>query len=130
LTVRNKSAETLTNVRPYGWAGRSKTDQARALNFPAITELSPGQSWTQVLHVKTPAPHLGEFYWEVTVSGAGVPVHDELVTRSTPWLLIAIVLLIIGDLAVMGVRWIRRRTAESPTESATDAPRRVASPTG
>ena len=119
VVLRNKSGETLTDVRPYGWAGRSKTDQARTLDFPSVGDLAPGQAWTHVFRVRTPAPHFGRFYFEVSVSGAGPAVHAESVTRDTPWLLIAIVVLIVGDVAAMVGRRIRRRgAARQPAQEA------------
>jgi sortase A len=120
VTLRNKSADTLTDVRPYGWAGRSKTDQSRTLSFPAVGDLGPGQSWTHVVHVRTPAPHLGRFYWEVSVSGAGPAVHAESVTRDTPWLLVVLVALIIGDIAVIVARRFRRRSSAPRATSTSD----------
>jgi hypothetical protein len=115
LTLRNKSADTLTGVRPYGFGGRSRSDQARAFEFPPVGDLGPGQSWTHVVRVPTPAPDVGRFYWEVSVSGAGPTVHSESVTRATPLLLVAIVVLIVVDLAVMLVRRITRRGRKSRT---------------
>jgi sortase A len=117
LFVRNKSAEALTDVRPYGWAGRSKTDQARTLDFPPVGELGPGQSWSHTVRRSTPAPQLGMFYWEVTVSGAGPSVHRESVTRDTPWLLLIVVAVIIGDLAAIVLRRLKARHEQGRPQS-------------
>jgi hypothetical protein len=111
VVLHNRSAETLPDVRPYGWGGRSKTGQSRTLNFPPVGDLGPGQSWTHVARVHTPAPLLGRFYWEVSVSGAGPTAHAESVTRQTPWLFIVLIIVIVGDSAVMLTRRIMRRGA-------------------
>jgi hypothetical protein len=111
VVLHNTSAETLTDVRPYGWAGRSKTDQARTLDLPPVGDLGPGQSWTHVARVHTPAPLLGRFFWEVSVSGAGPTVHAESVTRQAPWLLFVLIMVIVGDITVMVARRIMRRGA-------------------
>ncbi|MBV8690431.1 MAG: hypothetical protein JOY57_02135 [Actinobacteria bacterium] len=109
VVVRNTSVESLTGVRLYGRAGRSQTDQTRTLEFPAVPSIGAGQSWTHRVEVRTPAPHLGRFYWEVSVSGGGRPIHVESVTRDTPWLLILMVAIVVGDLAMMLARRIKRR---------------------
>jgi hypothetical protein len=122
VVLHNTSAETLTDVRPYGWAGRSKTNQARTFDFPPVGDLGPGQSWTHVARVHTPAPLFGRFYWEVSVSGAGPTVHAESVSRQTPWLLIVLIIVIIGDVAMMLARRIMRRRGgpESTIDTDTD----------
>jgi hypothetical protein len=125
VVIRNPSAEPLTGVRLYGWAGRSGTDQSRTLDFPAVDDLGPGQTWSHTVRVHAPSPHIGRFYWEVSVTGVGPPVHAEAVTRDVPFLLVVLILVIVGDLAAMIGRRLRHRRSHDG-----EADRHVAVPTG
>jgi hypothetical protein len=114
VLIRNRSPEALANVRLFGWAGRSRDDQARAVNFPDPGAIGPGAVWSHVVRVRAPAPHIGRFYWEVLVSGAGPAVHAESITHDVPFLLFLVILVIVADLAAMAGRRIRRRRDAPP----------------
>jgi hypothetical protein len=109
VTVRNTSAETLTDVRVHGWGGRSPSDEARTLEIAGPPAIGPGQTWRRTVEVDTPAPYFGRFFWEVRVSGAGPTVPASAVTRHRPYLLILLVVVLAADLTAIVVRRTRRR---------------------
>lgn len=108
VTARNRSAETLSGVRVLGWGGRSRTDQSRTLDIPDPGEIGPGGQWVHSLDVDTPAPYIGEFYWQVQLSGAGPASTAEATSRNRPWLLVVLIVVLVADLAAIVGRRIRR----------------------
>ena len=74
-------------------------------------EIGPGQIWTGTTEVELPAPAIGTYEWTVTSSGVGPVVTTETSSRSVPWLLVILVLMLVWDLTAMVVRRVQRRWA-------------------
>ncbi len=108
VTVQNQATEAFSAVAVNGAVGRStEVDMAGFDLFPGA--LAAGQTWTGTTRVTVPAPVIGEFDWRVLASGAGPVTETSSSSRSVPWLLIALVLLLVGDLVAVVVRWVQRR---------------------
>jgi hypothetical protein len=124
VSVQNKTDANLHDLVATGAVGRSATDTVQAFDLAQLPPLPPGFVWTQKLRITLPAPAIGDFHWRLSVSHNGVPVTQELVTRHRPWLLIALVLFIVADIAALVIRGrlrARARTAAAAAAAAADA---------
>ena len=123
VSVRNITTETLSNVVIRGSGGRSFEDEAATLHFDQPGPIDPGQTWSQTVRAKIPAPAIGKFTWTVDVSGAGETVEADQVTRSNPILLYTLIGILVIDLIVLAVRLMtrgrrRRKRAGSSVDDA------------
>lgn len=108
VTVQNQATEAFSAVSVNGAVGRSaEVDLAGFDLFPGA--MAAGQTWTGTARVTVPAPVIGEFDWRVLASGAGPVTETSSSSRAVPWVLIALVLLLVGDLVAIVVRWVQRR---------------------
>jgi hypothetical protein len=109
VSVRNRTTGVLSGAAVHGSVTRSGVSVAE---FDLDTgEIGPGQTWTGTTEVELPAPAIGTYEWTATASGVGPVVTSETSTRSVPWLLILLVLMLVWDLTAMVVRRIQRRRA-------------------
>jgi len=125
VVVHNQATEAFSAVAVNGAVGRStEVDLAGFDLFPG--PLGAGQTWTGTARVTVPAPVIGDFSWRVLASGAGPVTETSSSSRAVPWLLIVLVLLLVGDVVAVIVRWVQRRRArraesgEPPVGGSTD----------
>lgn len=125
ITVRvtNTANAPLRDVRLSASATRGESIAATP-PFDDPGQIGVGQTWSQTVLSDVPAPSLGEVEWRVVASGAGPTVEREFVTTHRPWLLIALALLVVLNVAIVLIRWRIRRRLEAG--SAARAPRRRA----
>lgn len=115
VTVRNPTTLQLDQVVLAGSARGSRGDVG-AVDLPEVGPLGPGQGWTRTVRSTVPAPVIGTFRWEVTASGVGRPATASTEARSVPLALIAVVLLLVADLALIVWRRVAKRRATSTYE--------------
>jgi hypothetical protein len=109
ISVKNLTTGVLSGAAVRGSVTRSGVSVAE---FDLDTgEIGPGQTWTGTTEVEIPAPAIGTYEWTVTSSGVGPVVTSETSSRSVPWLLVILVLMLVWDLTAMVVRRIQRRRA-------------------
>jgi hypothetical protein len=112
VSVKNRTDANLHDLLASGAVGRDSNDTIEAFALAPMPALPPGYVWRQKLRVTVPAPTFGDFHWRLSVSHNGVPVTEELVTNHRPWLLIALVVFIVLDIAALLVRGRLRARAK------------------
>lgn len=115
VSVRNLTTETLSDVTLHGSASHRLGDEVVGLDLGAPGPIEPGRSWEGVVEAELPAPAIGRYRWEVTASGAGPTVRATEGATSTPWLLVGLVVLLVGDGAAMLWRVVARRRRRRAT---------------
>jgi hypothetical protein len=118
VSVRNISNAPLQQVRLSGSAGRNASDNLTELPFDDPGLIAVGQTWQQTVAVVIPAPSFGAVQWRATASNAGPPVATSITTQHRPWLLILLVLVAVGSLGLVFLRWLVRRRAERDEQRA------------
>jgi hypothetical protein len=113
VVVRNTSAEDVSGVRLTGRVGRTADDQARLVRITPPDVLPAGKSWTHTEEVTLAAPVAGRFVWNVTAAGAGPVARDQVAVHHWPLLLILMILVLVGDVAMMIGRRIEGRRQEA-----------------
>lgn len=123
VTVKNRSSVPLSRVALAASVGRGNDDDLAAVTVSDPGRLEPGATWQQVVRVDVPAPSFGTLRWEATASGAGPSVSASSSTEQRPWLLAALLTLLVADLLFLGVRASvrRRRRQRVATPSTTTA---------
>jgi hypothetical protein len=109
VSVRNITTQPITKVVLRGSATHRLNDEAAVLTFDRPGPIDPGQTWTQTVSTKLPAPVIGRFTWTVSAAGAGEIVTATETTSAVPMLLYFAVGLLALDLLVILVRWPLRR---------------------
>jgi hypothetical protein len=112
VTVRNASTESFSHVTLHGFVGRDANTPLDEFDLD-VGEIGQGETWTGTAVVTVPAPAIGEYEWRVTASGAGPVSTAGASTRSVPWLLVLLVLILVGDLVAVVVRAVQRRRART-----------------
>lgn len=124
VTVRVKNITTtpLSHVQISASAGHGKSDDSLVsidIDDPGL--IGVGQTWQQIVSVEIPAPVFGKTEWRAVVSGAGPVVTARSVTKHRPWLLMALVMLVLFNGWLLFVRWRtrcrERRAATVPDEA-------------
>ncbi len=111
ISVRNLTQDILRRVALDGSVGRDEFDISTtfALKNPGV--LGGGQTSSQTVRVRLPAPTIGTFVWRVSAGGAGPTVTTLVERRETPWMLIVLVGLLVVDVALIVTRWLTARRA-------------------
>ena len=110
VTVKNRSAQPLKQVRVSGSASRSTASNLATLDLTDPGLIGVGQTWQQTVIAKVPAPSFGSVEWRVAASGAGPTVVTTKSTQHRPILLSALALLVVVNVSLLAIRWrIRRR---------------------
>jgi hypothetical protein len=134
VSVRNRSAETLSAVVARGTAIDPDGSAIVSFDLGAAPPIAPGQTWTTSAFVVLPAPVVGTTTWRVDVVGAGPPLSASTSTRHRPTLLIVLLCAAVLSLAALvGRRLVHRHAARSElAESQADdaAPSDHAAPSG
>jgi hypothetical protein len=120
VTVENLTTETLLAVDIFGSVGRSATEDLDIFEM-VPGELGPGLTWTGEARVTLPSPVYGDYRWEVVASGAGPVVRAEETIRVVPWLLLLLILVLVGDLTMILVRYLQRRRRRADDQLLADA---------
>jgi hypothetical protein len=118
VSVHNLTNDTLRRVSLDGSVGRDEFDISTIFDLKNPGVLPGGQTSTQVVRVRLPAPAIGTFVWRVSAGGAGPTVTTLVEKRATPGLLIVLVGLLIVDIALLLTRWLTSRRARREAEAA------------
>lgn len=118
VSVHNLTQDTLRRVALDGSVGRDEFDISTTFDLKNPGVLAGGQTSTQVVRVRLPAPTIGTFVWRVSAGGAGPSVVTLVERRETPWTLIVLVGLLIIDIALIMTRWLTARRARRDAEAA------------
>jgi hypothetical protein len=118
VSVHNLTQDTLRRVSLDGSVGRDEFDVSTSFELKNPGVLAGGQTSTQVVRVRVPAPAIGTFVWRVSAGGAGPTVTTLVDRRETPWTLIVLVGLLIVDIALVITRWLTARRARRDAEAA------------
>ena len=111
VSVRNLTNDTLRRVSLAGSVGRDEFDVSTTFDLKNPGVLPGGQTSTQTVRVRVPAPAVGTFVWRVSAGGAGPTVTTLVEHRAIPWMLIVLVALLIVDVALVMTRWLTARRA-------------------
>lgn len=122
ITVRNASTLQLDHVVVSGVARRSGRGDVTKLELPLPGPLGPGRTWTHTVRSTVPAPVLGSFSWEVAASGGGPTATATTDVRNRPIALIALVLVLLADLAAIVWRRLAKRRAQQDEDELDDDP--------
>ena len=121
VSVRNLTTDTLRRVVLDGSVGRDQLDVTTSFDLKAPGVLGPGQTSTQTVQVRLPAPTVGSFVWRVTANGAGPSVTTYVNDRPVPWMLIVLVGFLLIDVVLLVMRWrIARRARAAASAIAAD----------
>jgi len=104
VVVHNVSTANMNDLVLLGTASRGGKPVLTSLPLARPDSLAPGQRWAQLIRVDMPAPTLGDVTWQVTVTHNGVPVMATAVSRHRPWLLIAVLVFLVVDVAALLIR--------------------------
>ena len=115
VKVRNLSTGPLSHLIVYASLRHNEDEELATLPLDRPDELGPGQTWTQVVSARVPAPSFRRFHWQAVVSGAGPTVTAEVSTRHRPVLLLALLVLLVSDVAFIVVRKRMRQRSVVPT---------------
>ena len=118
VSVHNLTQDTLRRVSLDGSVGRDEFDVSTTFDLKNPGVLAGGQTSTQVVRVRVPAPAIGTFVWRVSAGGAGPTVTTLVDRRETPWMLIVLVGLLILDIALVMTRWLTARRARREADAA------------
>lgn len=110
VTVRNITNERLDDVVVRGAAVNDLTDALS--NIPELRPgpIEPGASWSSTEVVELAAPVVGTYRWIATATGAGPGVEAEREVSDVPWLLYALLPILVLDIVVMVARLVVRRS--------------------
>jgi hypothetical protein len=119
VTIKNRSASPLRQVKVSAAAGRSAVDNMVSIDLIDPGLLGVGQTWKETVIASVPAPSFGTVDWRLTVSGAGPTVEVTSSSRHRPILLIIVLALVVVDIGVllMRVRIRRRLRRAAPKEA-------------
>lgn len=115
VDVRNLTSEDLTGIEVFGAVGRNITENLATFDLNP-GPIDAGRTWTTSLRVTIPSPVWGDYVWQAKASGAGPSVTATQDTRVVPLLLVVLIALMVGDLVMIVVRWLRRRRARRALE--------------
>jgi hypothetical protein len=115
VTVHNQATEAFSAISVHGAVGRSSEVDLAGFDLQPGA-MNAGQTWAGTAQVTVPAPVIGDFDWHVLASGAGPVTETSSSTRAVPWLLVALVLALVGDVVAVVVRWVQRRRSRSAVE--------------
>ncbi len=122
VSVHNLTKDVLRRVSMEGSVGRDEFDISTTFDLKNPGVLSGGQTSSQVVRVRVPAPSLGTFVWRVSASGAGPIVTTLVNRRDTPWLLVVLLVVLILDIGLIVMRWLTSRRARLAAEQAAAMP--------
>lgn len=126
VSVHNRLSEAVDGVKLSSRAGRNATDQSRRVTMPVPATLAAGQTWKYSQRVTLSAPVVGDFFWTTTASGDGALARASNRTDHQPFGLYGLVFVLIGDLAWIGYRRVRKLRTRVVEEYA--APPKVSDP--
>lgn len=121
VSVHNLTADTLRRVSLEGSVGRDEFDISTTFDLKNPGVLSGGQTTSQVVRVRVPAPTIGTFVWRVSASGAGPIVTTLVDHRDTPWLLVVLLVVLVLDIGLLATRWLTSRRARIAAQQAAAA---------
>lgn len=122
VTVKNRSLVPLSRVALAASVSRGGDDDLAVVPVSDPGSLEPGATWQQVVRASIPSPSIGTLRWEATASGAGPSVTATSTTEQRPWLLAAVLSLLVVDVLFLGLRArSRRRRQRVATPSTTTA---------
>ena len=110
VVVKNQTSDILSEFSLSGSAERNSAELA-AFDIPIPAEgIAPGEKWEHRISIELPSPVLGSYKWVIVASGAGPAVKAEETTNILPVVLIALVAVLLVDVAILSVRlFIRAR---------------------
>ncbi|MGZ4724123.1 MAG: hypothetical protein ACXV8L_07920 [Ilumatobacteraceae bacterium] len=111
VKVRNLTTEPLSHLSVYAALRHNEDEELTTLPFGKPDVLGPGQTWTQVVPARVPAPSFRRFHWQAVVSGAGPTVTAEVSTRHRPVLLLLVLVVLVADVGFIVIRKRMRRRA-------------------
>ena len=117
VVVHNVSTANMNDLVLLGTASRGGHPVLTSLPLARPVSLAPGQRWGQLIRVDVPAPTLGDVTWQVTVTHNGVPVVATAVSHHRPWLLIAVIVFLVVDVAALLIRSRVRARSVPPSAS-------------
>lgn len=118
VSVRNLTDGELAGIQVAGVAASRFDDAAASFVLRPPERLAPRATWRHRVQVEVPAPSIGELRWEVVASGAGPAVPAEHHTTNTPLALLALVAVLVVDLAVIAWRFASRQRMRAVQSSA------------
>jgi hypothetical protein len=114
LTVTNTGSTPLTDVSITAAVGRD-SQSGDPLQPPNLDPLPPGQTRRLDLPVRLSTPSFGRYVVFGTAYGGGVPVSFAASTRTMPWALVVIALLLVADVVAVATLRLRRRSRDRGT---------------
>lgn len=117
VSVRNTTTGPLTKVALSGSVGHWLDDDAATLELDPPGAIEPGRTHTQQVVAEVPAPSVGDYTFEVVVSGAGSSVTEVVAVRNKPVLLYLLAALLVGDITMVLTRWMSKRRARRAAEA-------------
>ncbi|MFZ4719823.1 MAG: hypothetical protein ACOYMR_10380 [Ilumatobacteraceae bacterium] len=118
VSVRNMTNDPLRRVVLDGSVGRDEFDVTTSFDLENPGLLGGGQSFSQTVRVRIPAPTVGSFVWRVSAGGAGPTVTTLVDERPVPWMLIAVLGFLLIDLVLLVMRWRISRRAKAAEAAA------------
>jgi hypothetical protein len=101
----------LTDVSVTAAVGRD-SQSGDPLQPPNVDPLPAGQTRRLDLPVRSSAPSFGRYVVFGTVYGGGAPVSFAASTRTMPWALVVIALLLVADVVAVATLRVRRRSRD------------------
>lgn len=110
LTLTNHGDAALDGISGIAAVARS-TQGGEPLQLPSLGPIAPGQTREYRVPVSISAPSFGSYVVYGSVYGAGTPVVFAAYTRTTPWALFVVIVVLVVDLGVIFTLRRRRRAA-------------------
>jgi len=111
LTLSNAGTAPLSDVSVTAAVGRD-SQSGDPLQPPNVDPLVPGQTRRLELPVRLSAPSFGRYVVFGTVYGGGAPVSFAASTRTMPWALVVIALLLVADVVAVATLRLRHRSRD------------------
>jgi hypothetical protein len=113
LTLTNRGSTPVSGITVTAAVARS-AQGGEPLQPPDVEPLAPGETRPYTLRVTLSAPAYGSYVVFGSVYGPGPPVGFAVRTRTTPWTLIVLGIVLVADVVAITVLRFRRRDGRPP----------------